>query len=201
MPATTSPGSISIPAGSSFGTWLGWVVDADRAVVLLVDDVADLDDLSRQALRIGFDGMVGYVEGGLDAWRRAGRPVETGSALAVDALAAQLSAGGADAPFVIDVRQPSEYEAGHVPGSLHIGAGDLGERLDRLPRDRPIVTICASGYRSSVAASLLRAAGFEDVSAVPSGVPTWAAHGFPVESGAEIEGIDWPDTIVEGHAP
>ena len=59
------PGSLSIPAGSSFGTWLGWVVESDQPVVLLVDAVADLDDLARQALRIGFESIVGYVDGGL----------------------------------------------------------------------------------------------------------------------------------------
>ena len=103
--------------------------------------------------------------------------------LSVETLAARLAAGGPEAPFVIDVRQPSEYEAGHVPGSTHIGAGDLPEMLDRLPRDRPIATICASGYRTSVAASMLRAAGFEDVVTVSSGVPTWESHGFPVAYG------------------
>ena len=106
------PGSLSIPAGSSFGTWLGWVVDADRPVVLVVDDVADLEDLSRQALRIGFESVLGHVDGGFEAWRRAGRPVEAGSELRIDRLAATLSAGGPDAPFLIDVRQRAEYEAG-----------------------------------------------------------------------------------------
>ena len=185
-------GSLSIPAGSSFGTWLGWVVDPDRPIVLLVEDPADLDDLARQALRIGFDPFAGYIDGGIDAWRRAGRPVGAGTVLAVETLAARLAAGGPEAPFVIDVRQPSEYEAGHVPGSTHIGAGELPEMLDRLPRDRPIATICASGYRSSVAASMLRAAGFEDVVTVASGVPTWEAHGLPVEYGPEAGSIDWP---------
>jgi hydroxyacylglutathione hydrolase len=188
------PGSLSIPAGSSFGTWLGWVVEVDRPLVLIVEDVADLDDLSRQALRIGVGSIVGYVEGGFDSWRRAGRPVEAGSALGIETLAARLSAGGPDAPFVIDVRQPSEYEAGHVPGALHIGAGDLPGMLDRLPRERPVAMICASGYRSSVAASLLRAAGFEHVASVPDGVPGWEARGYPVEYGPGGGGGDWRST-------
>jgi len=190
----------SVPAGSSFGTWLGWVVDADRPVILIVDDPADLDDLARQALRIGFETMIGYVDGGFEAWRDAGRPVETGASLGIDALAAGLRAGGTDAPFVIDVRQPAEYEAGHVPGSLHIGAGDLPEALERLPADRPIVTICASGYRSSVAASMLRAAGFERVAAVAGGVPDWEAHGYPVDYGAGTDGLEWPVPADEAHA-
>jgi hydroxyacylglutathione hydrolase len=186
------PGSLSIPAGSSFGTWLGWVVEPDRPIVLLVERHVDLDDLARQALRVGFEPFVGYIDGGFEAWCRAGRPVEAGTVLAVDTLAGLLAGGGPEAPFVIDVRQPSEYEAGHVPGSTHIGAGELPEKLDGLPHDRPIATICASGYRSSVAASLLRAAGFADVAPVASGVPTWEAHGFPVEYGPEAGSVDWP---------
>jgi hydroxyacylglutathione hydrolase len=184
------PGSLSIPAGSSFGTWLGWVVDRDRRIVLLADPATDLDDLSRQALRIGFDPFVGAIDGGIAGWRRAGRPVEDGSVITVETLAARVEAGGAEAPFVIDVRQPSEYESGHVPGSTHIGAGELPEKLDRLPRDRPIATICASGYRSSVAASMLRAAGFQDVVLVEEGLPTWEARGFPVAYGPDAGGAN-----------
>ena len=107
-------------------------------------------------------------------------------------LARQLDAGGPDAPLVIDVRQPTEFEGGHVPGALPIGAGELPDRLDELPRDRPIATICASGYRSSVAASLLRAAGFERVSWVPGGVPTWEARKLPLVYGSDRELDDPP---------
>ena len=194
------PGSLTIPAGSSFGTWLGWVVEDGRPLVLVVDDVADLDDLARQALRIGFETIVGHVAGGFEAWRRAGRPVQAGELLDVDRLASQLSAGGPDAPFVIDVRQANEYEAGHVPGSLRIGAGELPEMLDRLPRDRPIATICASGYRSSVAASMLRAAGFAHVATVPGGVPDWVARGYPLDYGTGTGDQPVP-AVAEGHAP
>jgi hydroxyacylglutathione hydrolase len=186
------PGSLSIPAGTSFGTWLGWVIDADAPIVLIVNDADDLDDLARQALRIGYDSIAGYVDGGFEAWRRAGRPVEDGAALDIDDLASGLSAGGPEAPVVIDVRQAAEYEAGHVPGAVHIGAGELPEVLDRLPRDREIALICASGYRSSVAASLLRAGGFERVAAVVGGTPDWAARGYPLDYGAGTDGLEWP---------
>ncbi len=84
-----------------------------------------------------------------------------------------------------------------MPGSLHIGAGDLPSRLERLPRDRPIATICVSGYRSSVAASLLRAAGFERVSSVPGGVPDWEARGLPVEYGMGPESGAWTAAVSE----
>jgi hydroxyacylglutathione hydrolase len=84
---------------------------------------------------------------------------------------------------VIDVRQANEYAIGHVPGSVHITAGSLPDRLAELPVDRPIATICASGLRASVAASILRAGGFRDVSWVASGVPAWRATGRPVVRG------------------
>lgn len=178
------PGSLSIPSGSSFGTWLGWVVaESDRPLVLLLRSVADWDDAVRQALRIGFEGIVGYLHGGFLGWSEAGLETEAGRMLEVGELAAQLDRGGSDAPVVIDVRQTSEFEDGHLPGAFAIGAGDLPERLDDLPRGRPIATICASGYRASVAASLLRAAGFQRVSWVSGGVPTWSAQGFPLEYG------------------
>jgi hydroxyacylglutathione hydrolase len=188
------PGSLSIPSGSSFGTWLGWVVpDPDRPIVLILRNEADWDDIVRQALRIGFEGIAGYVRGGFLAWAEAGEATEVGGTLEVGELAARLDRGDGDAPLVIDVRQLSEFESGHVPGALAIGAGDLADRLDQLPRDRPIATICASGYRSSVAASLLRAGGFTRVAWVPGGVPTWEAAGHPVAYGAPAGDASWPD--------
>jgi hydroxyacylglutathione hydrolase len=196
------PGSLSVPAGSSFGTWLGWVVDPDQQVVLVVDTPDALDDIARQALRIGFESIAGYVDDGLRGWRAAGRTIQAGAALDVDRLAAQLSDDGPDRPLVIDVRQAAEFESGHVPGSVHIGAGELPAMLDELPRDRPIVTICASGYRSSVAASMLRAAGFERVSSISTGgVPTWEARGYPVEyGGADASWSPSGAPVTQGHA-
>jgi hydroxyacylglutathione hydrolase len=178
------PGSVSIPAGSSFGTWLGWVVDHDRPLVLVLDHPDDADDLVRQVWRIGHGPVLGHLQGGFRSWMNAGLPVESTGRLSVDDLAEALATEGEDdGPVVIDVRQAREFDAGHVPGSLHIGAGDLQDRLAELPRDRPIAVVCASGYRSSVAASLLRGAGFEDVAWVADGVPAWDAAGYDLERG------------------
>jgi hydroxyacylglutathione hydrolase len=173
------PGSISLPADASFGTWLGWVVEPDRPLVLLLPRLAAWDDAVRQALRVGYDGIVGYLDGGLDAWRAAGGVVAAGTAQTVLELATAMR--GSDPPLVLDVRQADEYAAGHVPGARHLMAGHVPDRLAELPRDRAIATICASGYRASVAASLLRMAGFQDVAWVDGGLPTWQAAGLPVE--------------------
>jgi hydroxyacylglutathione hydrolase len=186
-----APGSLSIPLAASFGTWLGWVVEPGRPLVFVMDDSADWDEAARQALRIGAeDSLVGYLRGGFGTWADRGGPLESSGRLTVDELAARLRASGpgdraSTGDLVIDVRQADEYAAGHIPGSIHLTAGSLPDRLDELPRDRPIATICASGVRASVAASLLRTAGFQDVSWVASGVPAWRAAGYPVVRGSE----------------
>ena len=190
------PGSFSIPAGSSFGTWLGWVVDPDRPLVLILDEPSDWDDAIRQSLRIGHESVIGHLRGGVRAWLEAGEPVASGRRLSVDQLARAVAAGGPEAPLVVDVRQTTEFTAGHVPGSWHIAAGSLTDRLGDLPPGRPITTICASGYRASVAASLLAQAGFDDVSSVADGMIAWSARGHPVERGAAEAAIpddEWPD--------
>lgn len=192
------PGSLSIPSGTSFGTWLGWVVpDPDRSIVLILRHPDEWDDAVRQALRIGFENIAGHLLGGFLAWAEAGQATEIGGLIEIADLASRLARGGQDAPLVIDVRQAAEFEGGHLPGALSIGAGELADRLDELPHDRPIATICASGYRSSVAASLLRAAGFEHVSWVPGGVPTWSARDLPLEYGL---GGDLAAPLIEAHA-
>lgn len=194
------PGSMSIPAGSSFGTWLGWVVDLDRPVVFVLPDLEAWDDAIRQALRIGHESVAGYLAGGFAAWVAAGLPTGSYGRLSVIDLARAVERGDADAPLVVDVRQASEYEAGHVAGAWHIGAGELPGRLADLPHGRPIAAVCASGYRASVAASLLDAAGFSNVSWVAAGMDSWTSHGFPVDRGIDGDGADQPTFPVEhGH--
>jgi hydroxyacylglutathione hydrolase len=178
------PGSLSIPLDESFGTWLGWVVDLDRPVVLVVERPDDIDPLMRQAMRIGHDTILGHLDGGVEAWGATGRPLETSGRWSAAELAAALEAPERDdRPLLIDVRQASEYDDGHVPGAWHIAGGSLPDRLAELPRDRPIACMCAAGFRASIATSLLRSAGFEDVSWVSDGFPVWRAAGYPVETG------------------
>ena len=195
-----APGSQNVPLGPSFGTWLGWVVDPDRALVLVLERPGDWDEAIRQALRIGAEAqIVGHLRGGFGAWADGGAPLEATGRLNVDELAGRLdNAGPADRPLVIDVRQANEYETGHVPGSIHIAAGSLPDRLAGLPHDHPIVAICASGLRAGVAASILRSSGFGDVSWVASGVPAWRAAGHSTVRGGSP---DRAPSTGRGHAP
>jgi rhodanese-related sulfurtransferase/glyoxylase-like metal-dependent hydrolase (beta-lactamase superfamily II) len=124
----------------------------------------------------------GFLEGGMTAWRteeRAVRRIEL-----IDPAELRRRAGGAGAPLILDVRNDAEYAGEHIPGSLHIPYGDLGGRLDELPRDRPIATICRGGKRSGLAASILQREGFDEVVHVGMGVGAWRRAGGPVETGA-----------------
>ena len=182
------PDSLSIPLDESFGTWLGWVVDLEQPIVLVAETPDDLAELMRQAVRIGHDAVAGHLAGGVEAWEASGRPIESSGRRSIEELAASLARGGdtgPDArPLVIDVRQASEYEAGHVPGAWHINAGSLPDRLADLPRDRPIAAMCAAGFRASIATSMLRAAGFDHATWVDAGFSSWAVAGHPVEYGS-----------------
>src|SRR6185436_9766233 len=123
----------------------------------------------------------GFLEGGMTAWRIDGRPVERIELIDPAELARRVAEP--DGPVVLDVRNASEYAGEHIPDSLHIPYGDLAARLEELPRDRPIATICRGGKRSGLAASILQRAGFEVVH-VGKGVGVWRDGGHPVEGDA-----------------
>ena len=178
------PGSYSIPHGNAMATWVGWVVPWGQPLVLLSADAGQHDDMMRQLIRIGFDRVHGFLAGGIDAWTSAGLPIEESQRLDLDSLkqAQDLPA----APMVIDVRQRSEYSAGHIPGALNIELGELQEHLDGLPRELPVVTVCAAGMRATTAGSILQRDGRTNVQVVDeAGTPAWIERGYPSETEEE----------------
>jgi len=176
------PGSLSIPFGNNFSVWVGWVVPWARPLTLLSPDPAHNDAMVRQLIRIGYDRLVGYLDGGLAAWQAAGLPTESSNPVELAALRNLLSQP--QAPLIIDVRQRSEYHAGHISGALNIELGELPEHLDGLPRELPLVTICASGMRSTIASSILLRDGRSNVQVVEEqGAPEWVARGYPSATG------------------
>ncbi len=178
------PGSYAVPHGNSMATWVGWVVPWGKPLVLLSADASHHDDMVRQLIRIGFDRVHGFMAGGIDAWKSAGLPVEETNRLDLDGLkqAQDLPA----APMVIDVRQRSEYAVGHIPGALNIELGELQDHLDGLPRELPVVTVCAAGMRATTAGSILQRDGRDNVQVVDeAGTPAWIERGYPSETGEE----------------
>jgi rhodanese-related sulfurtransferase len=173
------PGSISIELDSMFGTYVGWVTPFNSPLVLVLPEPvpAALAEAVTQLIRIGYERVEGYLDGGLDAWRSSGRPTRAYPTAGVDDLCHAYLQG---TPMqVLDVRQQSEWDSGRVPGSLHIHLGDLPGRLAEVPRDREVWTACASGHRASIAASLLDRADVPVRLLSRGGVPEWLARCHP----------------------
>lgn len=168
------PGTLNIPLDRSFATWAGALLPYDRDIVLVVgDDAEPHGERALRALgRIGLDRVLGYVGAeALDAWRAAGRPCAHIGQINAAETAARLAAGDA---HVVDVRGRTEWDAGHLPGAQHIPLGDLPDRLDEVPRDRPIILHCQTGSRSAIAASVLLARGIAPVFNLVGGYADWS---------------------------
>ncbi|WP_369812785.1 rhodanese-like domain-containing protein [Kineosporia sp. R_H_3] len=177
-------GSLNVPADGRFAETAGMVLTADQEVVVVAPDGREAEVATRLA-RIGFDKVVGYLARPEAVMLDRPGDVDHGSRLTPGRLA-ELTTGeaadAADAPVVVDVRNIGEREGGHIPGSLHIPLAELRRRMDEIPAGRPVVLHCAGGWRSSVAASLLRNAGRSDVSDLVGGFAAWQAMNEPVSA-------------------
>ncbi len=164
------PGAINIGSGASLPLWAGWLLDPALPITL-ISETGD-DPESRLALaRVGLDHVTGFLAGGMPAWRAAGLSEHT-----IPLLAPAQVEEMARRALLLDVRNPGEWNTGHIPGARHLMLGDLPGQLATLPPDQPIVTICQGGYRASTAASLLARAGFRDVSTLAGGMAAWNRH-------------------------
>ncbi len=174
------PGTINVPFGNAFLNWAGWLLSYDTPCALIADAEA-VNEIIQQVRLIGFDAVDGYwTEHVLDAWQAAGRTLATLERVAPAAAATQLARGDV---VVLDVRNPSEHNAGHIAGSKNIPLGMLQHRFDELPTDRPILVHCQGGTRSAIAAGLLAARGRSTVMDLQGGFGHWQAAGNPVERG------------------
>jgi hydroxyacylglutathione hydrolase len=171
------PNAINVGADGSFATWAGTVLPEDARVLLVLDRPDQLWPLTWDLLRIGYATPVGWLAGGLNAWRTAAEPLEGLPQITVHELRDRLEAGEVN---MLDVRQPAEWAAGHVPGAHFITGAELPERLDEIPADKPLAVACGSSYRSSVAASLIGADRRVPVLNVLGGMTAWTAAGYPL---------------------
>ena len=176
------PGSYSIPFGSSFATWVRWVVPWQTPLVIVSDGEQSHHEMVRHLIRIGYDQIECFLEGGVAAWREKGYPLAAFTRLPLDDFHNLWTKG--EAPLLLDVRQRNEWEAFHIPGTLNIELGALQEHLEGLPLDLPLATMCAAGARASTAASILQREGRDKVLMVEDGAPPWEKRGYPVEHGA-----------------
>ena len=169
-------GSINIPADGRFAETAGMVLTPDQEVVVVAVP-GDEQDVATRLARIGFDHAVGYLAARDSAFLELETDVVRSSRLTPRTLSDLLATD--EPPSVIDVRNAGELEAGAIPGSLHIPLAELARRTHEVPADRPIVAYCASGWRSSVAASFLRHQGLSDTSDLAGGFAAWETLRLP----------------------
>ncbi len=156
------PGSMSNELRPVFASWLGWLVELNRPIVIVASEHQDRDEIVLRCLDIGHDEIVGEIGGGVDAWRAAGQPIAATSLVGPDDVIGTL----------IDVRQTNEFDAGHVPGALNIELAHLAACA--VPAG-PVTVMCGHGERAMTGASILAAQGHAEVMVLDGGPDTWAA--------------------------
>jgi len=165
---------------AGFGTKLAWIADRDQEIVLIGRDDEEAQRAARLAVAVGIRNLGGYLHGGMTVWRAERRPVERIERLGVDDLK-QRADEDPDLQ-ILDVRERSEWDEGHIPGSTFTPYHDIDSLPDGLDPEKPIAAICASGQRSAVAASLVQRFGAQrPIHVVDGGVGTWARAGHPIE--------------------
>jgi hydroxyacylglutathione hydrolase len=169
-------GSLNIPRKRLSQT--GWIIPNNNPILLIVDTKTDLDYTAMNLARIGYDQIVGYLGKGLNSWLDAGKPKESSGSLSVHKLQEKIVAG--EPLTLLDVRSKDEWEKRHIAGSIRIYVGLLETRLQEVPTEYPVVIICKSGNRSSIAASLLLRDGRKNIFNLLGGITAWQNAGYEI---------------------
>src|SRR5215213_8174577 len=174
------PGSMNIGLGGQFAMWAGSLIPLNASIVVIADTGAQVDETVVRLARVGIENVKGYREGGVQSWRDAGLPVDTIPQVSVAELNERIANNDLQ---IVDVRRPAEYVTGHVPRALNAPLASLDTSLGplNLQKDKLTAVICAGGYRSSAAASLLQQQGFSNLINVAGGTGAWVNAGYPVD--------------------
>ena len=175
-------GSVNIGLGGQFAMWAGSLISFSDDILIIADTNAQVDEAVVRLARVGIENVRGYLEGGVEAWKNAGLPITSIKQVTVDQLNELLKTQSLRQ--VIDVRRAMEYQSGHVPGAVTSPLSGIGKNVSSLQVDpnEPTAVICAGGYRSSAAASLLELRGFKNLLNVTGGTSAWVNAGLPVET-------------------
>src|SRR6266478_513933 len=170
------PGALNIGGSPILSIWAGWMLDPDEPILLVVESDDDLEKIVRLFIRTGYSKFAGYLVGGMKAWDAAGFPLEKIGQMSVHELNECKST-----LQVLDVRSPGEWKKGRVAGARHIFLPELRKRIGELDRTKPTAVYCGSGYRASIATSILKPEGFNKLWNVPGSWEAWKKAKLPVE--------------------
>jgi rhodanese-related sulfurtransferase/glyoxylase-like metal-dependent hydrolase (beta-lactamase superfamily II) len=174
-------GSINVPLDGKYATWAGSVLSKDQPIIVVAEPSRHEEALMRLG-RIGFDNSVGYLEHGIQAIEGKPDLMSRTERITATAFAEYLESSNADT--VIDVRTRQEWDQEHIPGSINLPLNRLAERLDEISAADRLIVHCQGGYRSSIATSLLRHNGYQNVVDLVGGLQGWKASGLPTTEGS-----------------
>lgn len=175
-------GALNIGGLPLLSIWAGWLLDPNQSILLVLESDEALETIVRYFVRTGYTKFAGYLVGGMKAWNNAGLPLESVGQMTVD----EVKATG-EKLQILDVRAPSEWKDGHIPNARHVFLGALREQLGTLDKGQPTAVYCDSGYRASIATSILQQQGFGSVCNIPGSWQAWENAGYPVEGEVEKE--------------
>ncbi|HEY1893174.1 MAG TPA: MBL fold metallo-hydrolase [Chthoniobacterales bacterium] len=176
------PGALNIGGSPMLSIWAGSLLDPAQPILLVLENDDDLEEIVRLFIRTGFTKFAGYLVGGMKAWDNAGYPFAQVAQMSVH----DLKNAGRELQ-ILDVRSNREWKGGHVSGARHIFLPELWKRFGELDKSKPTAVYCASGYRASIAASILKNEGFNDVRNVPGSWHAWKEAGYPIDRNATQE--------------
>jgi len=169
------PGALLVPLDGQYASWVGTLVQPDQPLVVLADPAREEEALMRLA-RVGYETIAGTLAGGIERWRAEGRPVARGAQ-------APITEAVGSGRRVLDVRRRPEWDAFHIEGATHVPLAQLAARSGELDPGADWAVVCASGYRSGIACSVLERAGFRRLTNAAGGMDAWRRAGRPVASG------------------
>jgi len=173
-------GSINIGLDGQYATWAGTMLDPDRPMVIVADPGRE-EEAALRLGRIGFDNVKGYLQDGMAALAERPDLIQTTERISPPMLADELTSS--NPPLIIDVRTPAEWATGHIEGSINLPLTQLQQRIDEVPHNRRIAVHCAGGYRSSIAASVLRQHGITNLIELAGGIAAWEAAKLKTSTG------------------
>jgi hydroxyacylglutathione hydrolase len=181
--ATHLAGSINIGLGGQYATWAGTMLNREHPIVIIAAPGREQEAAIRLG-RIGFDTVLGYLEDGLRSLDA--HPDLTAATERLSPVLAAERLASPDPPVAVDVRSPRERAQQAIAGSISLPLNHLAERLQELPKGRPLLVYCAGGYRSSIAASVLQQHGFDRVEEIAGGMTAWETAGLPLARTSEV---------------
>jgi hydroxyacylglutathione hydrolase len=177
------PRAMQIGQSGQLASWAGALLSPQGPLILVAEDEERMAETRTRLTRVGLENVAGYLSGGIRAWDSAGLPLARTDQIDVAELRERL-AEDHDLQLV-DVRRPSEWQTGHIGRAVSMPLHRLAELSASLDRGRPVAAICAGGYRSSIATSVLERLGFEKVINVVGGMAAWRGAKFEVEEDVE----------------